>query len=87
MELPSQEELHQMQQSKFQKLAKQQANKARQDPDVSDFQLRQGYFQYNDGSPAQILTAITPWTRGICLMDMEQAAPGLERFRDRVQMN
>ena len=87
VELPSQEELHQMQQSKFQKLAKQQANKARQDPDVSDFQLRQGYFQYNDGSPAQILTAITPWTRGICLMDMEQAAPGLERFRDRVQMN
>ena len=81
VELPSHEELHQMQQSKFQKLAKHQANKARQDPDVSDFQLRQGYFQYNDGSPAQILTAITPWTRGICLMDMEQAAPWLREVQ------
>ena len=83
VELPSQEELHKMQQGKFQKLAKHQANKARQDPDVSEFQLRQGYFQYNDGSPAQILTAITPWTRGICLMDMEQAAPWLREVQEQ----
>ena len=84
VELPShEEELHKLQQGKFQKLAKHQANKARQEPDVSEFQLRQGYFQYNDGSPAQILTAITPWTRGTCLMGVEQAAPWLREVQEK----
>ena len=83
IDLPSQEELHKLQQSKYQKIAKHQANKERQDPDVSEYQLRQGYFQYNDGTPAQILTAITPWARGICLMDMDQASPWLREVQEQ----
>ena len=83
IDLPSIDPHSRQQQGKYQKLAKYAQAKARNEPDAAAFQLRQGFFLYQDDNPAKILTSITPWARGVCMLDFEQAAPWLRELQSQ----
>lgn len=60
-------------QGKFQKIKDQQQQKRLISPDPSLFKLQPGYFCYEDGSPAQILTSFAMQANGILLATPEDA--------------
>ena len=60
---------------KFQRLAKVEGMEIH----VQDYALQAGFFQYENGESADILSALSAWTRGILLMDLQQAKPWLQQ--------
>ena len=58
---------------KFQKLAKRDISSYQQA--AKEFALQPGFFRYENGEEAMILQQFSAWTRGVCLMEFQQAEP------------
>ena len=58
---------------KFQKLAKHDVSSYQQA--AQEFALQPGFFRYENGEEAMILQQFSAWTRGVCLMEPQQAEP------------
>ena len=62
---------------KFQKLARHDLQAHQQA--AKDFVLQPGFFRFENGEEATLLPQFTAWTRGVCLMDSQQAEPWLKQ--------
>ena len=63
--------------AKFQKLARHDVNAYHQA--AQEFALQPGFFKYENGEEAALLPQFSAWTRGVCIMDSQQAEPWLKQ--------